>query len=290
MSRFMTNPAVINDQFDTICENAYISIAAAVDDEPMEVATEGFKDTVKEAFTKVCDTIMKWIRKIIDVFKNVKKWIVDHAKLIIAKFKGKQEAELNDTNKLAAAVNELKKEAKEAIAEMKEDAEEAKKEEKAADSGSATVEPEVLDDDAPGPNESKEAEVPELKSAEIAKQLEAPQAKQVLLLDGPQAHKTVIKNIDQTIYRLTDVNEIAAGLREASAKYNVPPARWVKTPNKNEGRPGHHAHKRKRGILRAQQIMKTASYLAKKDEENMRKLASLIGANKEVDTSTAEAK
>ena len=158
MSRFMTNPAVINDQFDTICENAYVSIAAAVDDEPMEVATEGFKDTVKEAFTKVCDTIMKWIRKIIEVFKNVKKWIVDHAKLIIAKFKGKQEVELNDTNKMAAAVNELKKEAKEAIAEMKEDAEEAKKEEKAADSGAA-VEPEVLDDKKPPVTDSPEIRI-----------------------------------------------------------------------------------------------------------------------------------
>ena len=77
--------------FDSVCE---ASCCKAYNQESGEdIAIESFGQKVKESFDKVCETIKKWIEKVKNALSSVKKWVVKHAKELLAKFKGKKEVE-----------------------------------------------------------------------------------------------------------------------------------------------------------------------------------------------------
>ena len=97
--------------FDSVCE---ASCCKAYNQESGEdIAIESFGQKVKESFDKVCETIKKWIEKVKNALSSVKKWVVKHAKELLAKFKGKKEVEgVSSSEGLIEAANKIEEAAK----------------------------------------------------------------------------------------------------------------------------------------------------------------------------------
>jgi len=100
------------DPFDAWCESTVMSIYARMNGDAY-IAEESFSEKVKNGFDKVCETISNWIGKVKEFLKTIKKWIVDHAKLLWAKLNGKKEVQnVADPKDLEEASNKLSEAAK----------------------------------------------------------------------------------------------------------------------------------------------------------------------------------
>ena len=73
-----------------------------------EPVNEGALDSIKEGVKKIVKKIIEWVNKFIVVLGKIKKYIMEKAKEIIAKFKGKRDVTITDTNKVKDAVNKAK--------------------------------------------------------------------------------------------------------------------------------------------------------------------------------------
>ena len=80
-----------------------------------EAVTEGFGEKVKNALDKVIDAIKKFVEKVVKFLKSIGNWISRHWNAFVAKFKGNEEVEVADPDKLKKA-DELNQKAAEAIA------------------------------------------------------------------------------------------------------------------------------------------------------------------------------
>ena len=262
MSRFMSNPMVIDDNIDSICEASYMSIAMAVDGSSgIEITTEGFVDNVKEALKKICSTIMEWIRKLIQAFKDLKNWVVKHAKLLLARFKGEKKVEVVDSDKIEEAAKEIKEDVKKLASEA------------GKDSGKA-VTPEVVDDE-------------ESKSAKAVKALNEPKAIKVLIIGGAQGPKQLEKELDKNTKALVDLQDSAKTLQSVADKKPI----HGKDINKNswDKEPGDPEHPRNKQAERARKLAGRISNAAKNASKNLNKLASAAGAKEDIETIDVEA-
>ena len=100
------------DPFDAWCESTVMGIYARMNGDAY-IAEESFAEKVKNGFDKVCETISKWIGKVKEFLKSIKKWIVDHAKALWAKIGGKKEVQnISDAKAVEDASNKLSEAAK----------------------------------------------------------------------------------------------------------------------------------------------------------------------------------
>ena len=100
------------DPFDAWCESTVMGIYARMNGDAY-IAEESFSEKVKNGFDKVCETISKWIGKVKEFLKSIKKWIVDHAKALWAKLGGKKEVQnVSDPKSIEDAANKVSEAAK----------------------------------------------------------------------------------------------------------------------------------------------------------------------------------
>ena len=262
MSRFYSSGVFDKTPFDIVTESAIVSMSSVVDEPEFMITTENFGQKIKDAFNKICETIMKWVRKVIQALKDLKNWVVKNARLIVAKIKGdKKEVKVTSSKNLDDAVKLLESQAQKVHQELKEE-----------ESGKA-VDAEVMDDSDDFDNVIDE----------INNKVLSPEAsKDLIVLDASNATKRIAMNIGESTRRLHTVEELVAGFKDTHDIERTPD-RWEKTPKPQK-------HPRRRAIAKAQKLVRAAAAIAKEDTKSIKTMLSITGQADTVPSTPGEEK